>query len=404
MWQVSPKLTCRWGCGGNISAPWHERDDSGRRVRSGERQDRLSQSCRRTCRRSSSRSSSRRTTAFRQASCKKDLNNWGPRVGVVYNLNEKTVRPQRLRRLLRQPQSERAAVHATGAAVLRAVLAAAGPHEQSAARRQSVPGSQQHPGIPGAVLDRSEQPNRLHRSSGTSTCSTASATTISSRWRTPAAGARTSTSATTSTRRGPARRRSRRACRIRRSSRRSSIRRMPATADFQRLSFRLEKRYSRRAVLPRQLPARQEPGQRVGRDRGERYCVCVGPRRGLRLFAVRPAPPQRVQRGLRAAVRRGQTMAVGRRCGGVHRSAAGGAGDRRRMASGFPFTVSSTNVCQCGNFVPQPRQSRQRRATTARSITRRPPGGSTRRRTRSRRRARRARRGAIRCVARAPSS
>ena len=57
---------------------------------------------------------------------KKDLNNFGPRVGVVYSANDTTVVRTRLRRLLRQSQPERAAVLAARAAVLRTVFAAAG--------------------------------------------------------------------------------------------------------------------------------------------------------------------------------------------------------------------------------------------------------------------------------------
>ena len=53
----------------------------------------------------------------------KDFNNLGPRVGVAYNLTDRMVAALRVRRLLRQPQSERAAVHAPDSAVLRAVLA-----------------------------------------------------------------------------------------------------------------------------------------------------------------------------------------------------------------------------------------------------------------------------------------
>ena len=70
--------------------------------------------------------------------------------------------PQRLRRLLRQPEPERAAVLAARAAVLRSVFAAAGQDRPQLERRHAVSGPEQHPGVPGAVLDESRQPHRLH--------------------------------------------------------------------------------------------------------------------------------------------------------------------------------------------------------------------------------------------------
>ena len=44
-------------------------------------------------------------------------------------------------------------------------------------------------------------------------------------------------------------------------------------------------------------------------------------------------------------------MVVGRRSGGGGAERVGSAGDRHRI-EWLSFTVSSTNVCQCGNFVP----------------------------------------------------
>ena len=75
-----------------------------------------------------------------------------------------------------------------------------------------------------------------------------------------------------------------------------------------------------------------------------------------------------------------------------------------RFASGFPFTITSTNVCQCGSFVPQRVNfAPGRRRTRAGWTTRRRHGGSTRRRTSCRPWARRGRRAATRCAARARS-
>ena len=112
-------------------------------------------------------------------------------------------RADRIRRLLRQPESQRAAVLAAGAAVLRPVLAPADADGSQLQCRHAVSGSEQHPAVPGAVLDGSRPTAAPTRCSGTPTCSARSAATTWSKWPTPAAAATTSTSATTSTRRSP---------------------------------------------------------------------------------------------------------------------------------------------------------------------------------------------------------
>ena len=84
-------------------------------------------------------------------------------------------------------------------------------------------------------------------------------------------------------------------------------------ARFKGLSFRVEKRYSDGLVLPRQLPALEEHRQRLGRDRGERHRVRLESQRRRRTRALRSAAPRRDQRRLRVAVRVRQAVAVGRR-------------------------------------------------------------------------------------------
>ncbi len=62
----------------------------------------------------------------------------------------------RVRRVLRQPQSQRAAVHAPDSALLRAILVESGGR-RSAAGRYALSRSQQHPAVPGAVLHGSDE-------------------------------------------------------------------------------------------------------------------------------------------------------------------------------------------------------------------------------------------------------
>ena len=94
---------------------------------------------------------------------KKDFNNFGPRIGVVYSLDDKTVAPRRLRPVLRQPEPQRAAVHASCAAICRTVRSVAGGHGTGeygghVPRYQHGVDDQ----LPGAVRHRSEHRDGLY--------------------------------------------------------------------------------------------------------------------------------------------------------------------------------------------------------------------------------------------------
>ena len=120
----------------------------------------------------------------------KDLNNFGPRIGAAYNLNDRMVlrsgfgiyydnlnlNELQFTRLI-PPYYGQFSLNPTVAAPLQVDYA--------------VPRSQQHPAVPGAVLARSGQPHAVHACSGTSTSSAALAATTWPKWRTPAAAAGT---------------------------------------------------------------------------------------------------------------------------------------------------------------------------------------------------------------------
>ena len=114
----------------------------------------------------------------------------------------------RIRRLLRQPESQRAPVLASRAAVLRAVFAPADADGSQLECRHAVPGSEQHPAVPRAVLDGSDQPQRLHGAVERQRAALARPQLSRRSGLHRQAAATTSTSATTSTRRSPGRPRS----------------------------------------------------------------------------------------------------------------------------------------------------------------------------------------------------
>ena len=91
----------------------------------------------------------------------KDLNNFGPRIGVAYNLNRPYGPALGVRRLLRQPEPERAAIHPADSAVLRAVLVEPAP-DGSAAGRHAFSRSEQHPAVSCAVLTGSGESHAIH--------------------------------------------------------------------------------------------------------------------------------------------------------------------------------------------------------------------------------------------------
>ena len=335
---------------------------------------------------------------------KKDLNNWGPRVGLAYNVNDKMVAAHRIRRLLRQPESQRAAVLAPGAAVLRAVLAPADGDGSQLQCGHAVPGSEQHPAVPRAVLDGSEQPQRLHRAVERQRAALAAAATISSRSPTPAAAATTSTSASTSTRRSPARRRSRRACRTRRSSRRFSIRRMPAGRGS--MASRSASRSATRPACSSSATTSSRRAPTTGRARSRR----TTPRLPGTWMPTRDR--HATTSGIARAISGGYELPFGpgKRWlsdGGVAAYVLGGWQVQGiiRAGIGLPVPVTSTNVCQCGSFVPQRVNFAPGREEDAGNIDNPTPrtAGSIRPRISCRRPARRAPPAATPCAARVPA-
>jgi outer membrane receptor protein involved in Fe transport len=90
VWQVSPRLTLQAGLRWEYLAPWHERDNqegvfdptSGKIAYHVVPANLPAQLVPLV---------NAQADAFPAGIVKKDLNNWGPRVGVVYNLTERTV-------------------------------------------------------------------------------------------------------------------------------------------------------------------------------------------------------------------------------------------------------------------------------------------------------------------------
>ena len=169
---------------------------------------------------------------------------------------------------------------------------------------------------------------------------------------TPAAGAGTCTSATTSTRQTSERRRSTRVSRSRSSNRRCSTRRRRAGP-----TSRACRCGSRSAIPPGCSSSPITSCRRTattGRERSRRMTRPSGPTstptpacRAITSAIAAPSASATSCRLAKAAA--GCTAAVplayvlgGWQVQGVVRA-----------GSGFPFTLSGTNVCQCGSFVPQ---------------------------------------------------
>ena len=307
--------------------------------------------CRRRCPPRSCRWCTSRKDYFPDGILQKDFNNFGPRVGVAYNLTDRMVRAFGVRRVLRQPESERAAVHAPDSAVLRAILAEPARHG-SAAGRHALPGSQQHPAVSRAVLARSGQPHAVHdavereraaqpgRDYLVEAAYTGSRSrNLSKRYNINQARLRDDAIST-------------RGCRFRSSNRRCCTQRPSERRDFKGLSLRFEKRYSAGLffLANYQLSENRDNGSgeveandtafRTDFDADESLSRYHQRHRGAFSFGYE-LPFGEGRRWLNSAGPVAYALGEWQVQGVI------------RAGSGFPFTLSGTNVCQCGSFVPQ---------------------------------------------------
>ena len=213
----------------------------------------------------------------------------------------------RVRRVLRQPESERAAVHAPDSAVLRAILAESGRSPLRCRSTRSFPDLNNIPQFPAPFsLDPTNRTPytmqwnvNVQRSLGRDYLVEAAYTGSRSRNLSKRYNINQADFGTTDI-----------------NTRLPFPQFQPAmlysaaigTADFKGLSLRFEKRYSAGLFFLAQLSAVGESRQRFRRGRGERHRVQDRLRRRREPVAVSPAPSRRLQLRLRAAVRRGPPL------------------------------------------------------------------------------------------------
>ena len=283
---------------------------------------------------------------------KKDLNNWGPRVGLVYNVNDKMVARTGFgvyydNLNLNELQFSRLYRRTTGS-----TRSSRRATDLSFNADKLFPDLDHIPQFPAPFSMDPDQPQRLHRAVERQRAAIAQAATMSSRWRTPASRSYNEHKRYNINQAQP--------------GTTPIVTRVPypafqsailyssdaGWAHFQGVSFRVEKRYRHGWSLlgNYQLSSSSDNGSGEIEANDTAFAWDLNADEG----------PARYDQRHRAAISGGYELPFGpgKRWlsnGGVAAYALGGwqVFGIIRLSSGFPYSVTSTNVCQCGSFVPQ---------------------------------------------------
>ena len=305
--------------------PWHEQNNQEGSFDPASGKIALQRHAVQSARRSWCRSIINQDGFFPAGILQKDLNNCGSARRRRLQRQRPDGGAQRLRRLLRQPQPERAAVLAARAAVLRAVLAAARRRTDLRCNVDTLfPDLNNIPEFPAPFSMDPANRTAVHVAVERATCSARFAQQLPVRGgvhgqpqlqRAQALQHQPGAAGNDADRR--------RACRTPAFQSAILYSSDAGWADVQRADVPRRQAVFGRALLPRQLPAVEEQGQRIRRNRSQRHGVRVESERRRGLRPLRSASSRRGQLRLRTAVRARQAVAVERRRGGVCASAAG---------------------------------------------------------------------------------